>query len=314
MDKLTVLMSVFNESEMELRCAVNSVLNQTYSHFEFIIICDNPESKELENLLCGIEKSDERIKIVWNKENIGLALSLNHGHEYATGEFIVRMDADDVCEKERFEKELRFIRNNKCDLVWCSYTYIDEDNQELCIPVSFVEKDEVCRKLPLKNIIHHPTVMMTKDIFERAGMYRNFPCSQDYDLWLRMLSVGADMRMLNEKLLKYRIRPNSTTNQRKFQQVCTLNYIRALYRERCKTGKDDYSYQNYLDYLHQCGVGDPKTERDFFSANRLIEEGKQRIKRGKLVSGSLKCISAFITSGYYRKQATLILKRKAGGV
>ena len=314
MPKLSVLMSVYNEKENEIKSAVSSVIHQTYTDFELIIVCDNPQSEEQCRLLKSIADTDERIKVVRNEKNIGLAMSLNHAYEFATGDYIVRMDADDISESDRFQKQIEFMSETKCDLAWSSYTYIDEDGNVLDKPVRYFEKDEIPKCLPLKNIIHHPTVMMKREIFEKTGLYRDFPCSQDYDLWLRMLYAGADMRMMKEKLLKYRIRTNSVTNRKKYQQRCTLFYIRKLYGERRLTGNDSYSYENYLKYIEKCGVGNPKTENDFSKANQYILEGKQKIKQHRPISGTVRLVQAVLTSKSIRSQLLLSLKQKRRGI
>ncbi len=309
MPKLSVLMSVYNEKENEIKSAVSSVIHQTYTDFELIIVCDNPQSEEQCRLLKSIADTDERIKVVRNEKNIGLAMSLNHAYEFATGDYIVRMDADDISESDRFQKQIEFMSETKCDLAWSSYTYIDEDGNVLDKPVRYFEKDEIPKCLPLKNIIHHPTVMMKREIFEKTGLYRDFPCSQDYDLWLRMLYAGADMRMMKEELLKYRVRPNSVTNKKRYQQICTLHYIRRLYSERCRTGNDSYSYEAYLEYIKKCGVGNAETEADFFKANQLVVDGKKKIKSRKLFTGMIDIVHAFLISKVYREQIPLLIKR-----
>ena len=314
MARLSVIMSTYNEKENELLLAVHSVLNQTYTDFEFIIVCDNPENSDLCSLLESIEQTDSRIKIVWNEKNMGLAMSLNHGYQYAEGKYIARMDADDICEINRFEAQMKIMESLKRDLVWSSYSYIDEQGEALNETVPFYEKKEILKNLPYKNIIHHPTVIMRREAFEKAGLYRDFPCSQDYDLWLRMLYLGADMQMMEEKLLKYRVRSNSVTSKKKYQQICTLNYIRGLYRERKRTGSDSYSYENYQKYLKEWGVGQPREEEAFSRANQLICEGKLALKRRKVFSGFHKFLQAYLGSRNYRKNSMLILKRKIRGM
>lgn len=309
--EISVVMSVYNEKDDDLLTAVKSVLGQTYTDFEFIIICDNPDDDRIRRILKDIEKSDERIKVIWNEKNMGLARSLNNGCNEAVGKYIVRMDADDVSRKDRIEKQVKFIKKEGCDLVCTSYDCIDESGKLIgSKSVVYYPSDEIKKALPYKNIIHHPTTMFSKCVFEEAGAYRNFPCSQDYDLWLRMLDVGAKMSMLNEPLLYYRIRRDSVTSRKRYRQACTLNYIRKLYCERRRWGCDLYSIENYEKYMRKFGVGNKKSEKLFKITTDNIKKGKTKIKKGKLFSGFAIIATSIIRSKYYRQQIWLYLKQR----
>ncbi len=311
---ISVLMSVYNESREDVLKSVQSILEQTYGNFEFIIVCDNPDSISIRKLLREVEKMDDRIKIVWNKDNIGLALSLNRAYEISKGSIIARMDADDISRNNRFEKQVEFLIREKCDLIWSSYSFIDEDGGEIEGSVRYYTKDEIIRNLPYKNIVHHPTVMLTRDMFEKVGGYRNFPCSQDYDLWLRMLDAGAKIEMLNEVLLQYRVRRDSVSCRKRYQQLCTLNYIRRLYRERKKGGFDSYSVENYNNYIKKCGVGDKRCEESFRNTTKGIKDGKMNVKNGKIITGFIMIVYSVIKSKYYRQQIKLFICQKVRGI
>lgn len=312
MPRISVLMSVYNEDEQDFTLAVNSVLNQTYRDFELIIVCDNPSNSAMIAMLQRIEKQDSRIKIVMNEKNMGLALSMNHGFEYAEGDIIARIDADDISFPDRFEKQIDCLTRNNYDLVWSSYVFIDEKGIEQDIAVQYYNDEEVPKTLPLKNIVHHPTVMMRREAFENAGLYRNYPCAQDYDLWLRMLYCGSRLHMMPDKLLLYRVRSTSTTSRKKYQQLCTLNYIRKLYKERQKNGSDSYSYDNYCQAMKSEGVGDSKTEKSFLYANALIGSAKKQKKNGQYFSAIAGYLKAMFVSKAYRHQLSLMIERKLG--
>ena len=112
-------MGVYNEKISWLNESVESILNQTYRNFEFIIIDDNPDNKEIKNYLLNLKQRDERIIIIFNDCNIGLTKSLNKGLEMATGEFVARMDADDISINTRFERQISYLNNHsKCDAVF----------------------------------------------------------------------------------------------------------------------------------------------------------------------------------------------------
>lgn len=310
MTRVSVLMSVFNESEEELSKAMESILNQSFSNFECIIVCDNPGNEEIKERLIREVKEDPRVKIIWNEANIGLALSLNKAFDFSQGEYIIRMDADDICMKDRFAKQIRRMDEMDYDLIWSSYFYIDEEGELIDRVVPYYREEEIKKRLPLENIVHHPTVIMKREAFVDAGKYRRFPCAQDYDLWLRMLSKGHRMYMMKEELLYYRVREKSTTSKRKFQQLSTLDYIRYIYNEKKKTGQDLYSYDHYLDYMENLGVGDKEREDRFFVARDCIERGKDNYSQGNYFKAGKSMLKGLMISEFYRRQILLYFKRK----
>ena len=109
MPKLSVVMSVYNEPTEWITQSIDSILNQTFRDFEFIIINDNPEREENESLLNSYSQKDKRIVVIKNEQNLGLTKSLNIGINEAKGDYIVRMDADDYSFPERFEKQVQFM-------------------------------------------------------------------------------------------------------------------------------------------------------------------------------------------------------------
>ena len=121
---ISVIMSTYNESEEELKSSIYSVLNQTYSNLEFIIINDNPQNNILAKILASIK--DSRVRIFNNPENLGLVYSLNRAWKLASGDIIARMDADDVCIPTRLEKQLNFMQENNYDLIGCNVRIVDE--------------------------------------------------------------------------------------------------------------------------------------------------------------------------------------------
>ena len=105
---VSVIMSVYNEPEYMLSEAVNSILKQTFRDFEFIIVNDNPKTSMLNSIkkACG---NDDRVRILNNEENLGLARSLNKGIEVAVGKYMARMDADDISREDRLAVEVEYL-------------------------------------------------------------------------------------------------------------------------------------------------------------------------------------------------------------
>src|SRR5690606_1979415 len=118
--------------EHHLRKAIESVIEQSLIDFEFIIIIDNPKAIGLKTLIYEYARKDSRIKFIENDINIGLAMSLNKGLNQASGKYIVRMDADDICDLNRFYVQHKFMEDNpSIDMVSTNVNLIDENDELL---------------------------------------------------------------------------------------------------------------------------------------------------------------------------------------
>lgn len=277
MRNLSVLMSLYNESVEEIKQSMDSVLNQTYKDFEFIIINDNPNNKIYDKLIYDYKLKDDRIIYYKNKENIGLALSMNKAAKLAQGNYLARMDADDISLPYRFEKQMLFLENNTCDFVFSNYSIIDEKGYFLnnCEKEQDYYKDnEIPAQIFIKQIIHHPTVIMRKDSFERVGGYRNFICAQDYDLWIRMAEAGIKFHMIDEILLYYRIRANSITSKKLHVQLLTVQYIYKLLMQRLNYSNDSYDYNEYCSYINAKSPQNDNEIRNLWKAQVLLKKAK----------------------------------------
>ena len=295
---ISVLMSVYNEKTEEIQQSVDSVLSQTYKDFELIIVLDQPNYAEGLRLLRDYAERDSRVKILVNEKNIGLALSMNYAAENAKGEYLLRMDADDICMPERFQLEYDAISSGNYDLICGNYDFIDEEGNLLPQKPQIYTDKQLDALLPYRNIIHHPTVIMTAEIFRRVGGYRNYPCAQDYDLWLRMKCAGCRMHMLQEKLIRYRVRQASTTVQKRYKQSCTGEYIRSLYHQRKRM--EGYSYEGYLRYLEKRNANDPSANEDFIYNSERYAQAKRKIRKGHITQGLADLGSVLFRSKYYR--------------
>ena len=145
---VSVIMSVFKEPQEYLKHSIDSILTQSFKDFEFIIICDNPSDKNICNFLKVYKSIDYRIKLVINPTNMGLTKSLNIGLKLASGKYIARMDADDICMHERLYKQVAYLENNPeisvCgtnryyivnDKVVKKYNILFEKNGDIRIPL-----------------------------------------------------------------------------------------------------------------------------------------------------------------------------------
>lgn len=287
---LSVLMSVFNETEAQIKEAVDSIINQTFCDFEFIIIGDKPEREELRDFFLGF--NDKRIHFYKNEKNIGLAMCMNKAASLANANIFARMDSDDVATNDRFEIELKALHENNVDFVFSDYNYIDLDSMPIKRSSTYgstIQKNW-SKAIALRPAeIHHPTVMFKRSIFERVGGYRNFPCTQDADLWLRMSENGCSFYKVNQELLHYRVNPASVSSSKWFQQQLTSAYIFELSCIRLIRGFDNFSAENYTKYLNKYGVSNPQKEKALRKASSKLSMANNYLMQGQ-----------FLTSLYYR--------------
>lgn len=307
MPKISVLMSVYNETESQIIEAINSLMAQSYSDFEIIIVDDAPENAELKDFLHNLNNS--KLKVIINEKNIGLALSMNRAAEEAEGIYFARMDADDINLPCRFEKEIAVLESGKYDFVFTNYEFINEQGETMPERTggSVYSDKEIIPRLLEANIIHHPTVMFTREIFEKTGGYRNYPCSQDYDLWLRMVEAHCYFHMIEEVLLKYRIRENSVSAKKRMQQKLTLDYARNCFVMRITTGNDPYSYEGYLKYVED-NMGQ---DNAVFERNReKLQKAKTCKAKGNLFGYIYYRTKVFFADGIYRKSYMQKMKNR----
>lgn len=243
MPNISVIMSIYNESQEYVKESVDSILNQSFNAFEFIIVVDNPNiDKQIKDYLNTLPSN---VVVIYNQVNIGLAMSMNKAASVAKGKYLARMDADDISQRDRLKIQFEEMENNGYDMT-CTYTECINEQGKI-MDIHPLKTKIQC--LPYMCTVKHPTVMMKKETFDSVGGYRNFPCAQDYDLWLRFIEKNISMHYIDLPLLKYRIRKNSISGANFPKQQYTAWYIQNLYREWKKTGKDSFSEDNYKNYL-----------------------------------------------------------------
>ncbi|MCD8291533.1 MAG: glycosyltransferase [Prevotella sp.] len=307
---ISVIMSVYNEPIGFVDQAIKSILNQTFTEIELIVVLDNPGYDNMKQFLQTVLKQDERIYLIINDNNIGLAASLNRGIEIARGKYIARMDADDISKPERLAHELAYIESKDLDLVSCLAEKIDDANAIMGSIPPLPESLQFIREiLPIHNVIIHPTVLMKAEIIRKLNGYRLFSTCQDYDLWLRMLTSGYKMGIMNEYLFYFRRHKNSITASRRFIQVLNESYIRQLYKERCKrNGLDSFTYDKMKNYLIEHNSGNAKKLAIESRYYKMYQKGLNLMKKRSILAPFL--ILASFRSYTARKSLETSLKAR----
>ena len=213
MPKVSIIMPVLND-ENYLCDSVESILNQTYKDFEFIIICEYGNSKASTDIVKEYAKLDDRIIVIENDKQLNIASSLNKGIDLARGEYIARMDSDDISIMNRLAKQVVYLdSNDNIDICASDVYFIDEQRCLLRMkdPYPF-EYDQICSDLLFFCCIRHPTVMMRKSVFNENKLYYNpnLNTTEDYEYWSRVCQ-NIKIVKLPESLLLYRWHTSNAT-------------------------------------------------------------------------------------------------------
>ncbi|WKV13426.1 glycosyltransferase family 2 protein [Marivirga harenae] len=226
---VSVLMPVYN-SERYLEDAIESILNQTLFDFEFLIFDDGSTDKSKE-IIQKYAISDKRIKPYFSKENRGYVVHLNKGIELARGEYIARMDSDDISMPDRLQVQLDYLNKNSGIIICGTESIsIDENGRSLGWPKRLTEPSDLFFISFFINPLAHPTVMYSKEAIIKLGGYnpKKLP-SEDYDLWTRAILVGK-LGNIDQPLLKYRQHNQSiTARKREIQRSNSNETLRTLW-------------------------------------------------------------------------------------
>lgn len=229
---VSVIMSVYN-SEKYLSEAIESILNQTYRNFEFIIINDGSTDKSLE-IIKNYAQQDSKIFLI-SRGNRGLVASLNEGMKKARGKYIVRMDADDISLSARIEKQVEFMETNP-DIVLCGTAAIVFDDKIQKKWKVFEDEKMIKAELLFSSPFIHPSIIMRKDLILKYNLFYNkkFLHTEDLELWNRISNYGLKMANINEILFKYRNTPNSVTKNADKYETKRFNMISFIFKKNLK--------------------------------------------------------------------------------
>ena len=228
-------------AEKHLEEAIGSLLSQTLKNFELIVV-NHLSTDGTENILSQFSRRDSRVKL-FRYEKANFIDSLNFGVLQCRGEFIARMDSDDISHPERLERQLAYMNENPATAVVGSGVQIFGDGvkegyrrYEKWIN-SVIAPDEITREVFIESPLPNPSVMMRRSFIERMGGYEDHGWPEDYDLWLRTLLKGEVMDKLPEKLLKWREHGSRLTRSDERYSRKSFLKVRAFYLARLLSGR-----------------------------------------------------------------------------
>ncbi|MDW3681300.1 glycosyltransferase [Cupriavidus sp. CV2] len=234
---ISVIMPVHNGGRY-LAEAIDSVLNQSYTSFELIVV-DDGSTDDTSEVLASYR--DSRLVVV-RREKLGLVNALNEGLKLTRGDYIARMDADDICERTRLEVQADFLDQHPNIHVICTdITTIDMSGRAVGKETyrgltSRALGNALLFRGKVKPVIH-PSVMMRREVYQRVGGYRNFVGAEDSDYWLRCVD-HFEFARLDTPLLRYRINLDGISFKRTSQQVLSAMLCAVNHRVTATTGVD----------------------------------------------------------------------------
>ena len=261
---VSIIMPVYN-SEKFIDSAIKSILKQTYKNFELIIINDGSTDKTINIIKSHLV--DKRLRL-YSLKRRRIVACLNFGLKRAKGDYVARMDADDVSHPTRIAKQVNFLNNNiKYDIIGSRAKYIDE--------VNFFSKlvpllgDDCKASIIFKNPFIHSSIMIKKKIIISLGGYKKYFKSEDYHLWSSFFEKYKG-KNLKENLIKYRVHSNQhgsndKTKEKDIKKIqekwikklgikiskknINFHYALSIFNEKFKFDKNVRNYNKYLLWL-----------------------------------------------------------------
>ena len=242
--EISLIMSVYN-GEDYLEEAIDSVLKQTFTEWELIVINDC-STDSTEKILEKFASMDERVKVYPNEVNLRLPSSLNKAMTFAKGKYIARMDADDICLPDRLEKQYAFMEKNP-DIALSSCRFMTLKNGVISSGGcgGKVDNDSIKALLLVTNPILHPGIIAKAEVIRNLGYDKTFTCTEDMELWTRFVLSGNKIEIMSDYLMIYRLHDKQiteTTLEKQHREVVAIQkkYMANLLAEMSAEQEEFY--------------------------------------------------------------------------
>ncbi len=219
---ISVIMPIFN-AQQDLREAIESVLQQSFVDFELLIIDDGSTDQSVQIIRSF---DDPRIRLISQAQNLGLVAALNRGISEACGQFIARMDGDDLCLPERLTLQLSAMQNLQLDICGSHWAQIDAQGNQFGVLYAPKQIDEVIATLATTVPYAHGSVMIRKSFLAQHHLLYQAGFSEDYQLWIRCLELGAKFGTVDAVLYMHRSHELSITSTRSTEQSVSAQQLR----------------------------------------------------------------------------------------
>lgn len=298
---VSVIIPVYNV-ELYVEKAIRSIMNQTYKNLEIIVV-DDCSTDNTYNIVKELQKKDSRIHLYKNEVNSQIAASLNKAFFHSSGEYIVRMDGDDISMPDRIEIMIEFLENNDYDLVGSSMTAIDANDNIIGYTKHYANQEILSKTLKYTIPMSH-IWMAKRKVYETLNGYREISGAEDDDFIFRATSLGFKYTNL-ENYYGYYVRLGRDGNSNTLLGLKKLkmrNYAYKLFLEQLKNnGKDSFSEKNLKKYIKSSVF----IEKLHYYSNNFLYKAieckgkKQYVKMGLYLL--LSCISPYQIKYLYER-------------
>ena len=224
MTKISILTAAYN-AEKTIKSAIESVLAQTYTDWELIVVNDCSKDKT-QAVVSEIAAKDSRVRLISNETNLGVSSTRKKAFDAATGTWIAVLDSDDMWVPKKLEKQLAFAEKPGADLVFTASAFMDNDGN----PIDWVQhapETVSYRELLKQNIISNSSVLVKKELYEKFYVV-NDSIYNDFAMWLQIIKAGYKVCGLDESLLTYRVSSSSRSGNKVKSAIRTWNTYRYI--------------------------------------------------------------------------------------
>ncbi len=217
---VSVVMATFNEPKKFIEESIGSILNQTHQNLE-LLIADDSTSEDTIKAIDEFAATDKRVVVIRKEQRMGFVNALNECLNVAKGDFIARMDGDDISRPQRFEIELKYAEANPNVMIWGGdIDTIDENGSIISERRYPTTESSIKRMFVFRSPFAHPTVMFRRCVIDKGFRYNPlYKKDEDLDLWLRLYKGGFKFGNTGEKVLKYRVVGDITKKRDRSQLV-----------------------------------------------------------------------------------------------
>lgn len=231
---VSIILPTYNGAYM-IENAIKSVLNQSFSNFELIVV-DDGSSDGTQELIFNLQKQDNRIIYIKNEVNLGIQKTLNIGLKKAKGAYIARIDDDDEwINTDKLVEQVDFLNQNKDHLVVGTNAIIYNEKKQELARYMLPQEDKLIRgRMLFRNCFIHPSILVRKEAIDRAGGYNEseeIKHIEDYELWLRLGCIGK-MANIKTESVRLTVRPSSLTSKNRLVQARRMLAVSQHYRKK----------------------------------------------------------------------------------
>lgn len=292
--KVSVVMPVHN-GQQYLGLAIESILQQTFGDFEFLIVNDSSTDRSAE-IMESYAARDPRVVLI-KPDRRGLAEALNAGCRIARADYVARMDCDDIARPDRFARQVEYLdRHPDVAVLGGAAQLIDAEGRPLAELRYAPEGESLRDALDNRNCVIHPAVMMRRSVFGDVGFYRQ-SCApaEDYDLWTRIADNGVVMNLPGAVLIDFRMHDSQVSNTKRRRQLVIAMAVQRATAARRKSGTDPLArYDDVNEYAaRDLGVTESEVDQAYIdieyqrAVNLMCRLGPDAFEKARVVFNAL---------------------------